>query len=169
VTGIYEYLQRFGSEAYHPGTIVVEVLIIGVVVYTILRFLEGTPGAGLLKGGQGELEVVAPAVVEGEGNRPGGEGLPGGEARDDLGQGKDAEVVAEPPEVLPKGLGGHVHSRLDEAGAGRGPGQHAVVHEDHGAGAVEAAGAAAVDPEQVTGRGASPAEVRAKGHPGSSR
>jgi len=63
VTGILEYLQRLASEAYHPGTIVIELLIIGLVVYTILRFLEGTPGAGLLKG-MGLLAVIGFLVVD---------------------------------------------------------------------------------------------------------
>ena len=50
VNGIVDYFRRLGSEAYHPGTIAIELLFIGAVVYTILRFLEGTPGARLMKG-----------------------------------------------------------------------------------------------------------------------
>jgi len=48
---IVEYLSRFfDSVAYRPWTVAVEMALIGVVVYAVLRFLRGTRGAHLLQG-----------------------------------------------------------------------------------------------------------------------
>jgi len=47
---IRQYIQTLRSDAYNPATIVVELLLIGTVVYTVLRFLHGTRGARLLQG-----------------------------------------------------------------------------------------------------------------------
>lgn len=44
------YFRHFGSEAYSYQTVLIELLLIGAVVYLVLRFLRGTRGAGLLKG-----------------------------------------------------------------------------------------------------------------------
>jgi len=38
------------SSAYPSGTVVVEMVVIGIVVYSVLRFLQGTRGARLLQG-----------------------------------------------------------------------------------------------------------------------
>ncbi|GMU24226.1 MAG: membrane protein [Phycisphaerae bacterium] len=49
--GILDYLSNlFFSEAYRPWTIPIEMLLIGVVIYVVLRFLHGTRGAHLLQG-----------------------------------------------------------------------------------------------------------------------
>lgn len=48
---LINYLRSvFASEAYAPGQILVEMVLIGAVVYSILRFLHGTRGARLLQG-----------------------------------------------------------------------------------------------------------------------
>jgi len=47
---IQQYLQTLRSGAYNPVTIAIEMLLIGSVVYTVLRFLRGTRGARLLQG-----------------------------------------------------------------------------------------------------------------------
>ena len=48
---LIDYLNSLlNPEAYGLGTIAVEMVLIGVVVYTILRFLQGTRGARLLQG-----------------------------------------------------------------------------------------------------------------------
>jgi diadenylate cyclase len=48
---ITNYLQTlFYSEGYRPGEILFEMLLIGIVVYTVLSFLHGTRGARLLQG-----------------------------------------------------------------------------------------------------------------------
>ncbi len=48
---ISNYLNTlFHSEAYSPGEIAFEMILIGVVVYGVLRFLHGTRGASLLQG-----------------------------------------------------------------------------------------------------------------------
>ncbi len=47
---IIDYFQRLTSEAYNPVSILIEWLLIGVVVYSVLRFLAGTRGARLMKG-----------------------------------------------------------------------------------------------------------------------
>ena len=48
---LINYLKSvFASEPYAPGRILLEMALIGVVVYTILRFLHGTRGARLLQG-----------------------------------------------------------------------------------------------------------------------
>lgn len=44
------YFQRFGTDAYNPVVVVTELLLIGVVVYSLLRFLQGTRGASVLQG-----------------------------------------------------------------------------------------------------------------------
>ncbi len=49
--GILDYLgSLFYSQAYEPWRIAVELLMIGAVVYAVLRFLHGTRGASLLQG-----------------------------------------------------------------------------------------------------------------------
>jgi len=51
IQGILNYLSSlFNPEAYPPWTIAVELCLIGIVVYAILRFLHGTRGARLLQG-----------------------------------------------------------------------------------------------------------------------
>lgn len=45
-----DYFRRLLSGAYDPWTILIELLIIGVVVYSTLRFLQGTRGASLMQG-----------------------------------------------------------------------------------------------------------------------
>ncbi len=48
---IFEYLSMvWHSRAYDAGTILIEMLLIGLVVYVVLRFLHGTRGARLLQG-----------------------------------------------------------------------------------------------------------------------
>jgi diadenylate cyclase len=63
VNQLFEYIERLGSQAYNPVTVAIELLIIGVVIYMILRFLEGTPGARLLRG-VGLLLLVGFLLVE---------------------------------------------------------------------------------------------------------
>jgi diadenylate cyclase len=49
--GFFDYLSSlFHSQAYEPWRIAIELLMIGAVVYTVLRFLHGTRGAKLLQG-----------------------------------------------------------------------------------------------------------------------
>ncbi|GMV95989.1 MAG: TIGR00159 family protein [Phycisphaerae bacterium] len=43
-------VSLFQSPAYRPWTILIEMSLIGVVVYAVLRFLHGTRGANLLQG-----------------------------------------------------------------------------------------------------------------------
>ncbi len=45
-----QYFRRLFSEAYDPRVVLVELLLIGAVVYAVLRFLQGTRGARLLRG-----------------------------------------------------------------------------------------------------------------------
>jgi diadenylate cyclase len=48
---ILDYLRTLWySRAYDVGTILIEMLLIGMVVYVVLRFLQGTRGARLLQG-----------------------------------------------------------------------------------------------------------------------
>ncbi len=48
---LLDYLNSLlNPEAYGAGTIIVELILIGIVVYSILRFLQGTRGARLLQG-----------------------------------------------------------------------------------------------------------------------
>lgn len=48
---IINYLNTLWySRAYNPGTILIEMLMIGLVIYLVLRFLQGTRGARLLQG-----------------------------------------------------------------------------------------------------------------------
>ncbi len=48
---LFDYLGTlFESEAYRPWTIALEMVLIGIVVYAVLRFLQGTRGARLLQG-----------------------------------------------------------------------------------------------------------------------
>jgi hypothetical protein len=42
---VLEYLRRFWSGAYDPWVILIELLLIGSVVFVTLRFLQGTRGA----------------------------------------------------------------------------------------------------------------------------
>ncbi len=51
IQGLLDYLGNLlYSEAYPAWTIIVELLMIGLVVYAVLRFLHGTRGANLLQG-----------------------------------------------------------------------------------------------------------------------
>lgn len=51
VQRILDYLSTlWHSPAYDTGTILIEMLLIGTVVYIVLRFLQGTRGARLLQG-----------------------------------------------------------------------------------------------------------------------
>ena len=51
IRNIAHYLETlFNSEAYSPGEILFELILIGLVVYAVLRFLHGTRGARLLQG-----------------------------------------------------------------------------------------------------------------------
>lgn len=51
IQGIFDYLRNLlYSSAYRPWTIPIEMLLIGIVVYAVLRFLHGTRGAHLLQG-----------------------------------------------------------------------------------------------------------------------
>ncbi len=50
VDSIKAYFQSLLSDAYDRSTILVELFLIGVVVYVVLRFLHGTRGARLLRG-----------------------------------------------------------------------------------------------------------------------
>jgi diadenylate cyclase len=51
IRSIINYLRTLWySGAYNPGTILIEMLLIGMVVYVVLRFLQGTRGARLLQG-----------------------------------------------------------------------------------------------------------------------
>ena len=45
--GIAEYLQRLAG--YNPTVTIVQLLLIGLMVYLIMRFMKGTRGAGLIK------------------------------------------------------------------------------------------------------------------------
>ena len=61
------YLQRLGG--YDPVVVVVQLLLIGVVVYMVMRFLRGTRGAGLFKGAAlvvGILFVMIRLLPKGE-------------------------------------------------------------------------------------------------------
>lgn len=43
------YISRFNTDLYNPWVVVIELLVIGAVVYTVLRFLRGTRGARLVQ------------------------------------------------------------------------------------------------------------------------
>jgi len=47
---LYRYFVRLTSPEYNPVAVISEYLLICVVVYTVLRFLQGTGGARLLRG-----------------------------------------------------------------------------------------------------------------------
>jgi diadenylate cyclase len=47
---ILEYISSLSSNAYQLGSVALEMFLIGVVVYAVLRFLHGTRGARLLQG-----------------------------------------------------------------------------------------------------------------------
>jgi len=48
---LFDYLRSLTHpEAYPPGKVLLEMVMIGAVVYTVLRFLHGTRGARLLQG-----------------------------------------------------------------------------------------------------------------------
>lgn len=57
------YFRRFGTEAYSYQTVLIELLLIGGGVYFVLRFLQGTGGARLLKG-IGVLVLATFLIVE---------------------------------------------------------------------------------------------------------
>jgi len=65
---IINYFRRLTSEAYDPLSILIEWVLIGLVVYAVLRFLAGTRGARLMKG-IGLLLIVAFIVVRGLADR----------------------------------------------------------------------------------------------------
>lgn len=51
IEALMNYVRSiYGSEAYSAGQILLEMALIGTVVYTVLRFLHGTRGARLLQG-----------------------------------------------------------------------------------------------------------------------
>ncbi|MHC4441447.1 MAG: diadenylate cyclase CdaA [Planctomycetota bacterium] len=51
IRGIIDYLRSLSiTEAYPPWIIAIELCLIGIVVYAVLRFLHGTRGARLLQG-----------------------------------------------------------------------------------------------------------------------
>lgn len=51
IQSIFDYIRTLWySRAYDTGTILIEMLLIGTVVYIVLRFLQGTRGARLLQG-----------------------------------------------------------------------------------------------------------------------
>lgn len=50
IDAIRQYYETLFSDAYDRGTILIELLLIGTIVYAILRFLHGTRGARLLRG-----------------------------------------------------------------------------------------------------------------------
>ncbi|NLE60532.1 MAG: hypothetical protein GX616_19475, partial [Planctomycetes bacterium] len=51
IQAMLNYLRSiFSSEAYPPLRILLEMTLIGIVVYSVLRFLHGTRGARLLQG-----------------------------------------------------------------------------------------------------------------------
>ncbi|MCH8963938.1 MAG: TIGR00159 family protein [Planctomycetes bacterium] len=58
---LVDYFRQLGSEAYNPWVILIEFLLIGVIVYCTLRFLQGTRGARLMRGVG--VVVVASFVV----------------------------------------------------------------------------------------------------------
>ncbi len=47
---LVDYFRQLGSDAYNPWVMLIEALLIGVVVYCTLRFLQGTRGARLMRG-----------------------------------------------------------------------------------------------------------------------
>jgi diadenylate cyclase len=48
---IRDYISNlFSSSAYRPASVALELILIGIVVYAVLRFLHGTRGARLLQG-----------------------------------------------------------------------------------------------------------------------
>lgn len=51
IQALTNYLRSiFSSDVYSPGQIILEMTLIGVVIYSVLRFLHGTRGARLLQG-----------------------------------------------------------------------------------------------------------------------
>ena len=56
ITAITRYLRRVA--AYDPVTVIIQLLLIGVVVWAVLRFLRGTRGARLIKGAALLLMIV---------------------------------------------------------------------------------------------------------------
>lgn len=46
---VWRYASRFNTQLYNPWVVIVELLVVGVVVYTVLRFLRGTRGARLVQ------------------------------------------------------------------------------------------------------------------------
>lgn len=59
---LVDYFRQLGSEAYSPWVILIELLLIGGVVYFALRFLQGTRGARLMRG-IGVIVVASFVVV----------------------------------------------------------------------------------------------------------
>jgi len=54
--GIWSYMRRV--ETYNPFVVMVQLLLIGLVVWLVMRFLRGTRGARLLKGAASLLGIV---------------------------------------------------------------------------------------------------------------
>ncbi|HOW17634.1 MAG TPA: hypothetical protein PLC79_01255, partial [Phycisphaerae bacterium] len=61
IEAIRQYYETLFSEAYDRSTILIELALIGAIVYTILRFLHGTRGARLLRG-LVVLLIIAPLM-----------------------------------------------------------------------------------------------------------
>ncbi len=62
LTALVDYFRHLGSEAYNPWVILIELLLIGAVIYLALRFLQGTRGARLMRG-VGVIVVASFVVV----------------------------------------------------------------------------------------------------------
>ena len=56
IDGIWSYMRRV--ETYNPPVVLVQLLLIGLVVWLVMRFLRGTRGARLLKGAASLLGIV---------------------------------------------------------------------------------------------------------------
>src|SRR5690349_9433338 len=50
MNSIIQYISTLRTSAYQLGSVALEMLLIGIVVYAVLRFLHGTRGAHLLQG-----------------------------------------------------------------------------------------------------------------------
>ncbi len=50
IRALFDYFRQLGSGAYNLWVILIELLLIGIVIYLTLRFLQGTRGARLMRG-----------------------------------------------------------------------------------------------------------------------
>jgi hypothetical protein len=98
---------------------------------------EGGGKAVALEDGQGVVVVVAPAVVEADRAGARRKRAARGEPLCDLAERQHPELGAQPRQVKGEGRGRHVHARLDEESSRRVRGQHAMVVQHRGPGAVE--------------------------------